>query len=60
MPFVGQAEGKGVYEGYYSVLSNFATLNSLTEGNCNGTSAWVNYISLYNITRRGLACVAYP
>ena len=24
-PFVGQAEGKGVYERYHSVLSNFAT-----------------------------------
>ena len=25
MPFVGQAEGKGVYGRYHSVLSNFAT-----------------------------------
>ena len=27
MPFVGQAEGKGVYGRYHSVFSNFANLN---------------------------------
>ncbi len=26
MPFVGQANGKGVYGRYHSVISNFATL----------------------------------
>ena len=31
MPFVGQAEGNGVYERYHSVLSNFATLILRTE-----------------------------
>ena len=36
MPFVGQAEGKGVYERYRSVLSNFATLNRVTEDNATG------------------------
>ena len=33
MPFVGQAKGKGVYERYHSVPSNFATLNLCTEDN---------------------------
>ena len=51
---------KGVYERYHSVHSNFAHLKLPTEGNSNGTSAWVNYIPIYNVTRRGLACVAYP
>ena len=31
MPFVGQAKGKGVYERYHSVHSNFAHLNHFTE-----------------------------
>jgi hypothetical protein len=33
MPFVGQADGKGVYERYHSVSSNFANLNSYTGDN---------------------------
>ncbi len=37
MPFVGQAEGKGVYGRYCSVTSNFATLNLHT-----GSSATVS------------------
>ena len=36
MPFVGQAKGKGVYERYRSVSSNFATLKHFTEDNRNG------------------------
>lgn len=35
-PFVGQAEGKGVYKRYHSVHSNFATLKHFTGGNRNG------------------------
>ena len=31
LPFVGQAEGKGVYGRYHSVLSNFAPLILRTE-----------------------------
>ena len=31
MPFVGQAEGKGVYGRYHSVHSNFAHLKPVTE-----------------------------
>ena len=36
MPFVGQAEGKGVYGRYHSVFSNFANLNFplLSWGGC--------------------------
>lgn len=35
MPFVGPVKGKGVYERYYSVTSNFATLNLHTGTNGN-------------------------
>ena len=36
MPFVGQANGKGVYKRYHSVPSNFANLNLCTEDNATG------------------------
>ena len=36
MPFVGQADGKGVYGRYRSVTSNLANLNHSTGDKCNG------------------------
>ena len=71
MPFVGQAEGKGVYERYHSVPSNFANLNLCTGGNRNGKRlrGWIisqrllyiiiRYIVyvVYIITWRGLAAL---
>ena len=62
-------------ERYLSVLSNFATLNRFTAVMQRSVRVGVLYPSprcyhcilvvnvcaeLYNITRRGLACVAYP
>ena len=44
MPFVGQAEGKGVYGRYHSVASNLANLNHSTEIMQRYASAWVDYI----------------
>ena len=76
MPFVGQANGKRTFsERYLSVNSNFATLNLLTAVMQRSVRVdvlypgffaaiivlwWLALKSNYIITRRGLACVAYP
>ena len=73
MSFVGQAKGKGRFRTLLSVQSNFATLNLSTgvmqQSVCVGVLypndsllllEGVTASCIYNTTRRGLACVAYP
>ena len=69
MPLVGQAEGKGVYGRYHSVVSNFATLKHFTEDNatisvCVGRLypnlhyiIMYSYMVVYIVTWRGLAAL---